>query len=160
MRLLLRTCSGWVPAPVCRGSKWIIGVARSSAGCTADSTAGRTAGASAYVSCGSCICLDSLRFRVLLRNRGGLSGPVVDSVNACGEQCSSVDEGWCNNDRVGRYVSDILDGISASSIGCEPTVVVRDVGGGSSVDAGEGFTVGVDRIPVTSNVVSASEMAL
>ena len=84
----------------------------------------------------------------------------MDSVDACGEQCSSVDEGWCNNGRVGRYVSGILDGISASSIGCEPTVLVRDVGGGSSVDAGEGFTVGVDRIPVTSDVVSASEMAL
>ena len=84
----------------------------------------------------------------------------MDSVNACGKQCSSVDEGWCNIGRVGRYVSDILDGISASSIGCEPTVLVRDVGGGSSVDADEGTSECVDRVPVTSAGMSSSELAL
>ena len=143
-----------------------MGVAGCSAGCTADRTAGCTvgctAGASVYESCGSCTNLDSFRFRELLRNRGWLLGSDGCSVDVCGGQCSSIDEGWCNNGRVdkGKYVSGTFGGISVSSIGCEPSVLVRDVGGGSSVDAGEGVSVGVDRIPVTSGGSSASERAL
>ena len=82
------------------------------------------------------------------------------SVDACSGQCSLIDEWWCNNGRVGKYVSDTLGGISASSIGCAPTALVRDVGGGSSVDAVEVSSVGVVWHLVTSCGVSASEVAL
>ena len=82
------------------------------------------------------------------------------SVDACSGQCSLIDEWWCNNGRVGKYVSDTLGGISASSIGCAPTALVRDVGGGSSVGTGEVSSVGVVRHIVTSCGVSASEVAL
>ena len=136
-------------------------VAGCSAGCTADCIvgciAGCTAGVSAFVSCGSCTYLDSFLFRVLLRTRGGLSGSFVCSVDVCSGQCSLIDECWCNNGRVDKHVSGILVGISASSIGCAPTAPVR---GGSSVDAGEGSSVGVVRHLVTSCGVSASEVAL
>ena len=121
---------------------------------------GCTAGASAVVSCGSCTYLDSFLFRVLLRNRGGLSGSFVCSVDARGGQCSLIGEWWCDNGRVDKYVSDTLGGISASSIGCAPIALVRDVGGGSSVDAGEVSSVGVVRHLVISCGVSASEVAL
>ena len=110
--------------------------------------AGCAVGVLAHISCGSCICLDSFRLRLLLRSESGLSGAVVGSVASCVGHCCAMGDGGCNGGRLSKHVSGISEGISASSSGCELTVWVRVVDGESSD--------GVERSSVTCGGVLAS----
>ena len=110
---------------------------------------GCTAAPLAYLSCVSCMCLDSFLLRVLLRNTCWLKGSIACSVSSFGElDCSMYDEG-CNGGRANKHVPVILEGSSASSSSREPAVLVHDDGGGSSLSA--------DRFLMASVVVLASD---
>ena len=110
--------------------------------------AGCTVGLLAHISCGSCICLDSFRLRLLLRSKGGLSGSVVGSVASCVGHCCAMGDGGCNGGRLSKHVTGILEGNSASSSGCELAVGV--------CVADEESSVGVERSPVICGGVLAS----
>ena len=69
--VVLQPCLPWglVPSRSVWGLKWVVEVV----GCTVASLAS--------LSCVSCMCLDSFLLRVLLRNKGRLSGSVARSVS-------------------------------------------------------------------------------
>ena len=84
--------------------------------------------------------------QVLLPSKVRLSG-FVSFAKCRGHCCSMTDEG-CIGARDCKHVSGTFEGFGASSSGCEPAVLVRDVN--------EGSCVGVDEVVNTAGGVSVS----